>query len=295
MAETTNALLFTRHPQFVVESVEGTTPSTPGFANIGDVQSLSIKKDGQYTDLSQLGTEDLVDLITGLKTFEIQIIFAVENSTFLKRCINSANYATQAGTISESITIMFSFYLDGTESWVYITGARCKQIAMKAVKGKELSFTADFEAMGIGAPTTEIAGSTYGTIGAGPVWDWLTGGAQPLSVDSTQIDATEFNVTIARNTTPAHILGNASPHSTQSHGRRIAGDYMNLFTDTAQEAEFDSPTAAGVPISYVLKTSVSTLSITGAKLVSYTRDGDSNSDEPTVEQVGFRAKAVSIN
>ena len=297
MAITTTSQLFKKPLQYVVETTEGVTPtSSPTFIVCPPVKSLSIKRDGGYVDVAQVGPEDLAKLTQGQQSFESQIVFYASSTStdeaFFQRAIQAANFGTPAGTISETYSMLFSSYLNGTtEFFVLMKGTRAKSVSIKMAVGSPHEITIDYVHTTIIKPiSTANAGLTtptfVTTFNAGVIHDWLSGGVSPISVIGATLDCTEFNCTINRNTSPDYVLGTANPFSSQSHGRRISGDFKNLYTVVTQEGNFETPTAG--TITAVLSTGVSTLTISNASLVTLGRDYGADDTEATVESIGFK-------
>lgn len=294
MAKTTTFKLLSHPYQIAAEVTEGTPPSNATFTAI-PIKSLGIKKDSEYVDVSQLGPEDLIALIQGLKKYETQIKFLLDNSTFLKRLINAANYGTPAGTISESFTAVIGIYLNGQVNYIIFKGSRPKDGNLKLALGKEHEVTMNLVHTDITVPNTAhglTSPTLTQTFPSGPVWSWTSGGPDPVSLGGSALDCTEFNLSINRNTKVDHTLGNLKPHSSQPHGRRIGGDFTCLWTGTALETAYENGTAQTLAV--VLKTSVSTLTISNAVIKTYSRDGDSDSDETAVEKAGYGAPTIQV-
>jgi len=301
MVVTTTAQLFLKPLQFVAETTEGTTPtSSPAFTVCPPVKSLSIKKDGGYVDVAQVGPEDLAGLIQGLQSYETSITFYASSTStdeaFFQRAIQAANFGTPAGTISATFSMAFSFYLNNVENYVLLKGSRAKNVSIKMAVGQPHEITIDYVHTDIIKPiSTANAGLTTPTwitvFNAGTIHDWLSGGVSPISLISVTLDCTEFNCTINRNTTADYALGTAGPHSSQPHGRRISGDCKNLYTVVTNETTFRTPTTG--TITAVLSTGVSTLTITNAVIISLGVDYGADDTEATVEQLGFKGRACT--
>jgi hypothetical protein len=132
MAKTSSGQLFVKLPQLVAESTEGTTPTaSPTFTSLGAVQSLGFNIDGNFVDISQIGVEDLIAILQGQQVFESSIKLHLINSTFIKRIMNAANYASPSGLISETFSLLFSVYLDGTENYVIMKEAKTLRLAAR--------------------------------------------------------------------------------------------------------------------------------------------------------------------
>ena len=175
-------------------------------------------------------------------------------------------------------------------------GSRPKSVSIKMAVGSPHEITIDYVHTNIITPiTTANAGLTTPTLvttfNAGTIHDWLSGGASPISLVSVTLDCTEFNCTINRNTSPDYALGTANPFSSQPHGRRISGDLKNLYTVVTNETNYTTPTAG--TITAVLSTGVSTLTISNASLVTYSRDYGADDTEATVESIGFKGLSVT--
>ena len=297
MAITTTSQLWKKPLQFVVETTEGTTPTaSPVFTVCPPVKSFSVKKDGGYVDVSQVGPEDLAKLVQGQMSYESSITFYASSTTtdeaFFQRAIQAANFGTPAGTVSETFSMLYSIQLNGvTENFILLKGTRAKSVSIKLAIGQPHEITIDYVHTTIIAPiTTANAGLTtpifITVFNAGTIHDWLSGGVAPVSIIGTAIDCTEFNCTINRNTSPDYVLGTANPHSSQPHGRRISGDFKNLYSVTTQETNYMTPTTG--TITAVLSTGVSTLTISNTSLVTLGRDNGADDTEATVESIGFK-------
>lgn len=296
MVVTTTAQLFAKHPQWVAESTEGTIPtSSPSFTSLGVVKSCSIKVNGNFVDIAQVGSEDLITIIQGQQEYETSFTLTLLNITgLLDRAIDSANYGTPSGTISQSISIIFSIYLNGTENYIICKGSRVKDFSLNMEVGKETEVTVSFVHTTITTPSSShgLTTPTFASTPSGSVWGWTDGGTAPISWNSSGIDCKKFTINVNRNTKSDYTLGNLDPHSSQPHGRRITGDFTVLWTATTLEADFKSGTARTLVAT--IKTSTGVITVTGAKIVEYSRDGDIGSDEAIVENCTFRALSVAV-
>lgn len=289
MPSTTTANLFIKHPQWIEEATEGTLPASGGsFTSMGAVKSASIKINGNFVDVAQLGAEDLIAIVQGNQEYETSYTLTPINGTDLfDRLFDAYNYGTPTGTVNKSISILFSIYLNGTENFIICKGSKIKDGSVTMEIGKETEVSVTFTHMSITTPNSS-SGTTSTTVGlpSGAVYDWLSGGATPFSWNGGQL-CKKVTININRNSKPDWTLGNLDPHSVQPHGRRISGDATILWTGTALETDFK----AGTPrtLALTLKTSTSVITLTGTKIVDYSRDGDIGSDEAVVENITFRA------
>jgi hypothetical protein len=303
MAKTSSGQLFVKLPQLVAESTEGTTPTaSPTFTSLGAVQSLGFNIDGNFVDISQIGVEDLIAILQGQQVFESSIKLHLINSTFIKRIMNAANYASPSGLISETFSLLFSVYLDGTENYVIMKGTRGKNITLSCEVGQPIECTVDFVHTDITTPASAHGLTTpaFASAPSGPVWGWLDGGTSPVTYGGTAIDAKSISLSINRNTNPDHTLGNLKPHSSQPHGRRIGGDVTGLWTGTvlanskSLEGLHKVPETSATSLAWVLKSATSTVTVTDAKFVTYRRDADADDAQGQVEQAGIKGTAIAV-
>ena len=295
MVVTTSSVLFAKHPQWVAEATEGTTPTaSPTFTSLGAVKSASIKIGGNFVDVAQLGAEDLVTIVQGQQDYETSFTLSAVNATsIIARLIGVYNYGTPTGTVNESISILFSIYLNGTENYIICKGSRIKEGSISMDIGKETEITVSFTHTTITTPSSShgLTTPSFASLPSGAVWDWLAGGTTPLSWNSVGQLCKKVTINISRNSKPDHTLGNSDPHSSQPHGRRISGDFTTLWTSSTLETDFKAGTARTLAI--VIKTGTSTITCTGTKIVDYARDGDIGSDEAIVENCTFRCLSVA--
>ena len=295
MVSTASAVLFVKHPQWVAESTEGTIPTaSPSFTSLGAVKTASIKINGNFVDVAQLGAEDLITIVQGQQEYETSFTLSAVNATsIIARLIGAYNYATPSGLINETISIIFSIYLNGTENYILCKGSRIKEGSISMEIGKETEITVSFTHTTITTPSSShgLTTPTFASLPSGAVYDWLAGGTTPVSWNASGILCKKITLNIARNSKPDYTLGNLDPHSSQAHGRRISGDFTTLWTNTTLETDFKAGTARTLAI--VIKTSVSTITVTSAKIVDYSRDGDIGSDEAIVESCTFRGLSIA--
>jgi hypothetical protein len=252
-----------------------------------------------------LGTEDLIAIAQGNNVYESSMrLYLVDTLyAFVKRAINAANYGTPTGTISETFTIVFSVYRNGSEVYVFLKGCRARNVTITGETGQPTEVTIDLAHTSITVAAAHgLTTPTFASAPSGAVWGHLDGGANAVSYGGTALaDMTGISVSINRNTTPVHVHGNADPHSTLPHGRRIGGDYTGLWTarvivnSKTIEGLQASPETSAQSLAWVLKSATSTLTITGAVFVTYRRDSDADATDAQLEQAGFRGLTATLS
>lgn len=288
----TSAHQFAGPVQYIEETTEGITPTT-GSTTALSVKSVSIKKDGQFVDIDQVGTEDLLDIIQGMKKPELQLRVVASGIAFIKRGFNAQNLGTITGTISATLSIIIPIRLNNIVNYLVFTGCRERQVAVTMDIGKEIEFTIDFVCKtSAKATTTAPTGLTLTTtFPTAAVFTWTDGGTSPISWNAVAINAKKFTCTVARNTSVDHILGNIDPYGSLPHGRRITGDFTILYTNTTLETDHDAGTKRTLVATF--KTGVAVLTLTNTQLKTHSIDYDEGDTEATV--VNYSYGAVSCN
>lgn len=289
--KTTTGQLIIKMPQYIEETTEGTTPTSPSFNMWGATESISLNIDGQFVDIDVL-QEDLIAIMQGMEKYEFQLKYYIpkgaSDTTPTKYAVNAANYATPAGTISASLSFLWSIWFNGVENFIIATGCRAKDWSVNMEVGKPTECNVTFECMSIATPSTSgPSGAIYAANPTGAVLGWLDGGSTPVSWNASGINCKKVSVSIARNTAPDYILGQAGPFGTQPHGRRISGDFQTLWTSTTLEADFKTPSSRTLVIT-LDTTDSKTLTLANANIVTYKRDKTGADTSSIVEDTTFR-------
>lgn len=290
-----SAELVVKPLQWVEETVEGATPNTGTVTAVGISAMISVKKGNQFVDVPQLSMEDLAGLVAGQRKYQFQIKYNPINSTFLKYGINSANYASPSGTISTPLCLIISVYFNGVENYIIINGLRIDKTQVDEEVGKPVQITMDCLGMFINAPTaTAPTGLTLVTATpVGPAWDWLSGGTNPVTDGATGQDCKKFSISVSRNVKEEYTLGNNDPFGLLPHARKVtfSGDFIWDSTGTF-EADRDSKTAK--TMTAVLKTTLSTITLSNAYIDQYQRDIDIGSGQAIIESITGKALTIAV-
>lgn len=297
MVKTTTGQLIIKMPQYIEEVTEGTTPTSPTFTSWGATESISLNIDGQFVDIDQL-QEDLIAIMQGLQKYEFKLKYyalkSASGTTPSKYGVNAQNYTTPAGTISSSLTFIWSIWLNGVENFIVANGCRAKDWSVNMEIGKPTEFNVTFECTNIVTPTSSgPAGATYAGVPSGAVLGWLDGGATPVSWNASGINCKKISISLNRNTNPDYILGQAGPFSTQPHGRRISGDFITLWTATTLETDFKTPSARTLVVTLDTTNSHS-LTLSNCSIVTYKRDKAGSDTAAIVEDTTIRALTVAL-
>lgn len=203
-------------PQYVVETAFGTTPASPTFALMGDVTGISPNFGIQKEVVRVIGQRDPVTQTKLMEVFAGAFRYRPYDSTMMKYGVNLANEGTPAGTNAESMTIVWSMDVNGTEKYFGLQGVKTDKISVEISKDggvvvgqdyrwyKSFLYQADLTAMGITTPTY------IDSIPSTAPWTSLTGGEDPFSISATvwPTDRIKFDVN--------QSLGAVSPNGSSS-------------------------------------------------------------------------------
>lgn len=294
-SKVTTAQQIIKNLQYVEEGTEGVTPATsPTFLEVGKVSSLSISVDNSSVDVLQIGPEDVYGIVQGKTASSFTVKCSMFSSTFLKYAMNAANYDAPAGTVSAPLSMVFSFYLNGTENYVFFKGCRAVNYTLGGEVGQPWQLSVEFKCIAITEPATSsgLTSPAFITPSISPVWDWLSGGSAPVTWNGSGINAVKVEITGNRNTAEDYTLGNAPPYTIQPHGRRNAGTVTVLKTDAGMSG--DRSAFASRTMTWILKTSASTITLTGAVLDKQTEEWTAESNSAIVQVFPFKCTAISV-
>jgi hypothetical protein len=259
---------------------------------IGAVDNFDPKADMQSIMVPQVGTEDIKYILKGAELYTMDIEFGLQTSTFAKYGIASQGGGT--GTIDKSLSVLFSAKLNTVENFVQILGSRIGSFTISSQTGQLTKAKCQLQAKAIPVPTTTNPIGT-GAFAADPAtnpWTFYDGGTNPVTVGAVNPDVREFSVTIERNLERLHVLGQSQQKFLPPKQRRITGSFTIVWEDVNQYTNLTSDT--GVTITWVLKSAVSTITLTGCKI--HKLDGFKFSPTDIVfERYGFSALAASIS
>jgi hypothetical protein len=243
----------------------------------------------------QVGTEDLKYILKGAEVYNVEMEYALQNSTFAK-------YATQPqgsgiGSIDKSLSFLFSAKLggnvSGTENFLQLVGTRVDSLTL-SVKAGELAkakLQLQGKAIPVASTTSPVGTGTFATDPATNPWTFYDGGTNPVTIGAVNPDVREFSCTFQRNLDRLHVLGQSQQKFLPPKQRRITGTFTILWEDVNQYTNLTSDT--GVTISWVLKTATSTLTLTGCKIHKLD-DFPFQPTEIVVEKYSFTALAASL-
>lgn len=294
MPDPTGGWLVLRNPQYVEEVTYATFPTNPAMLWIGVLEACNPRADMQSIMEPQLGTEDLKYILKGAEVYTVELEYALQNSTFTK-------YATQAqgggaGSIDKSLSLLFSARLGGiagTENFLQLLGSRVGSLTLSARVGELTKARCQISGKALPIPFTAspIGAGSFATDPATNPFTFYDGGTNPVTVGAANPDVREISVTFERNLERLHVLGASQQKFMPPKHRRITGTFTILWEDKDQYTNLVNDT--GVTISWVLKSAVSTLTLTSCK-IHRLEDFSFQPTEIVMEKFAFTALTASL-
>jgi len=275
----------------------GTTPSSASFTLVGNNSEINIQPDVQHMDVAVLGSEDIIDAVKTQSLYAFTIRYNPIDTALWKYVWNSSGGG--AGSIDESLSFTYSYYLDGTEYYQHLRGCRPTSGTMSLSRGMwECSMT--FVAKDITIPnTTDGNGGTptYQTTetSSSPIVH-SDGGGSPFTWNSVGYGERSFSTTVTRNMAVMAVNGETDITYCKATERSITAT-VDVFAGTASNetslyTDYEGKTARAA--SYKFTSSPSkTFSFTNCVITDYGYTHAAGSADALIENITFRAESVT--
>jgi len=264
--------------QYVEEGVTnatyGVTPAAPVFQLAGAVQDISDthSRETFMKRVVGLRTRYKELLLKDRYTFELK--FAPFNSTLIKY---GTEDAVGTGTAAASLTFARIQKLNNagtlTDSFTFYKGCRCTSMDINVAGNSIVECTSSWVARQKTVPVfTANGGLTtptwkeFADLTATP-WTHIDGGAAPLTIDGVTYPVTQFHINWNNNLSIDDLTGSRFIDNNEQANKDVSGDFTvivgkNLLLETKMDT-FPLPADTA---SYILKTSTSTITMTGLSL-----------------------------
>ena len=275
----------------------GTTPNSASFTLVGNNSEINIQPDVQHMDVSVLGSEDIIDAVKTQSLYAFTIRYNPIDTALWKYVWNSSGGGT--GSIDESLSFTYSYYLDGTEYYQHLRGCRPTSGTMSVSRGAwECNMT--FIAKDITVPnTTDGNGGTptYQTTetSSSPIVH-SDGGGTPFTWNSVTYGERSFSTTVTRNMAVMAVNGETDITYTKPVSRSISFS-VDVFAGTASNetslyTDYEGKTARAA--SYKFTSSPSkTFTYANCVITDYGYTHAAGSADALIENITFRAESVT--
>ena len=292
MSEPTHGGLIIRPPQYVEEASYGVFPANPVMQWIGTENQLIQQASPDTRVLANAGDEDAKIIIGGLERYPVDLTYFLQTSTFAK-------YATQAqgggaGTIDKSLSLLYSVKLNGVENYVRLLGTRINRLTLRGAQDQLTVCTAELQSKQVPAPgsASPIGSGSFATDPATNPFIWSDGGVTPVTIGGVTPNVQTIEVLFNRSLRPLANPGDRTITSLRPGFRIITGRIGIIWDSTTQYSNLLNETS--LTLTWVLKTGVSVLTLTGVQLrllerLEYEAGGDT-----ILERYAFQARSGTL-
>lgn len=203
----TGAWKIKKPPQFIVETSYGVTPASGTWKLLGDITGISPNFGIQKEVIRVVGKRTPVTQTKLMEVFAGAFRYRPYNPDMMKYGINVADESAPTGNNAQSISIMWSMYLNGVEKYFGLQGVKTDKISTEVSKdggvvcGQDYRWMAsylyqtDLSDMGITTPDYLDVSDIPNTA----PWTSLAGGSDPFSIEAVVIPTDRIKIDVNQN------------------------------------------------------------------------------------------------
>jgi len=287
--------------QYVAEGDTVSTPTNygaaitdPTFTAVGKVTDINLQPDIQHSDTDVLGNEDVIDAVKTGELYAFQITFEMINTTLINYAFSASGGGT--GSIDESLTFMFSEYIDGTENYTAMYGCRptsCTCSLERGVWVANMTFIA--KEITVPSSTSPWNGqtATHASETSTATMSHSGAGADPFTWNSTAFPEGRFSTTVTRGMAIQAVNGVDKIVYCKASTRRC--DFTVDVFVKANTLETDWAAKTERTAGYSISTSPDDdFAFVDCVITSYNRQKTASNADAFRESITARAASVSI-
>jgi len=251
--------------------------------------------DISHADVAGLGSEDLLDAVATTNAYAFTITYNPIDGALWKFLWD----ASAAGTDNprESLSFTYSYYLDGTEYFRHIRGARPINGTMSVARGLwECSMTFFAKDITIpnttdgnpGTPVYQSAETSSAAVGH------LDAGASPFTLNSVNYGDKRFSISCSRSIALEDVNGEADVVYSKLNDRRVTWSADVLIgtgsNETSIETLFENKTKC--PMTYSFD-GVDTFTTANNVLTSYSESVSAGNTDAIIASIAGRSESVT--
>lgn len=270
----------------------GVTPSSPTYIAAGRVLELQIGRDITDTPVPVLGQEDILDSIKNEELYTFTTKSQIFNTNLLKYGINPCGAG--AGSIDESLSFKFSKYLDGTEYFTKLLGARCISTIMTlAIGAWEVDQTWVCQDITVDNSTDpDTTPTNISAIPTDAVWKHQDTGSTPFLWNSTNYGERRFSLTVTRDLATMKVNGSAPITYTKPSNRSIDVSLDVIRKNTTLLTDYENKTKRTA--SYEINDGTAQINFTNCVITGWDERHTSTDNDILIEPVSFRAETATV-
>lgn len=219
--------------QYIEETSFGSLPTNPSLSWIGTDMKYSDSADMKSILVRNLGSEDLKTVLKGADDYEVDLDYAIQNSTFLKYLVNSQGSGT--GSIDKSVSLLIAPKINGTTEYIEALGCRPDSGSIKWQLGKETRASVKLFAQTIQpyTSTSPIGTGSWATDPGSNPWIFTDPGASGITIGGTGYDISDLTANFSRNLQRIRAIGQSTAKYIVPAVRDITGDITIMLESTS--------------------------------------------------------------
>ena len=283
---------------------EGDTVSTPAnyaaaitsptFLAVGKVTDINLQPDIQHSDTDVLGNEDVIDAIKTMENYTFSISFEMTSTTLINYAFSPSGGG--AGSIDESLTMMFSEYLNGVENYTAMYGCRPTSCTVNLDRGIwTANMTFICKQITLPSATSPWASSspTYVAEVSAATLTHTDSGADPFLWNSVAYPESKFSSTVTRGMAVQAVNGSSQILYCKASTRRVDFSVDCFVKAVTLETDFLAKTERTV--GYSISTSPNKdFAFVDCVITSYSRQKTASNADGFRESITARAGSVTI-
>lgn len=290
----TTSLKVVKELQWVKETIEGSTPSSPTFAAIPTNEFVVTTRADKDNKFRKLGSADLTRVVKATENYDVSISYApiVIDVLFY----SMVNLTGAQGNRENSFTFLLSQQQNsaGTlvEQYQIARGCKISSVTLTVTNGQLVNIESEWLAATASDWSTShgLSGSPSfaGTLTATP-WSSRGTGASPLTFGGNSYDVRDFSVTINHNTDRTRVLDELGTVKLQPQIRDISIDMDVVYKNTVISQDVRTLTPRSMIMNlHVESGEIMDLEFSNVYLESYDETIDANStDAKVISYTGY--------
>ena len=289
---------------YIEEATFGTMPASPTLVATKITTGITPHMDDMEMDVRQLGSHLLYGQSTGGHTYGFGITFNPFDLPFLKYGTEPPNYTTPAGTSAVSLSFALKYKrATGTAGMsthhIKLLGAKCNTTELAVSTQGLVTATQDWICRDITVPIAgDISGATWPTFASitTPALSNVDGGNKPLYINAVQYAVKDFTINwnnnlIADTFSGSGLVDQLTVGAIETTGTFNTPEGQSLILEGFMH---DFPQAEQAA-SYLVKTAVMVVNMSGFKLLSDAPEGFEGGPQATNQHVfNFRCKQAGV-
>lgn len=288
----TTSLKVVKPLQYVVETVRGTTPTSPTFLSAGPVQEFTPNTETNAVNYRMLGSPDLYKVMKTGERFSFDITFNPIDKVLLSKGVNLTGTDNRDQTLTFVMTQSMNNAGTLAEAWIVARGCSCDStsvdISLESVNVSQTWIANDIPIPVFADP---FQTPTYANAITGTPWTGIAAGSKSLTYNSVQYVLRGFSMTVSHNTDQFQPIGEANVFATIPTIRDISGSFDVLHQDMTLQTDCEAVTARTASVKLSSDTKIT---FTDMYLTSYNETISATATEAKTLSFNFVAKSALV-